>query len=141
LSFFGNPRFVLDLQINPAVSWNFNVNSGAANGTFKLSQVRVSGMELTTGASRQDITLGAPTGRVPITVNGGALTILIHRPYGTQASVQVSGGALSLTADGMRQRGIGSKSWQTNYGGDQDAYRIEVSGGACSVTVDTYPFI
>jgi hypothetical protein len=137
ISFFGNPRFVLDLRINPAVLWSFNINSGAANGTFKLSQVRVTGIELNTGASRENITLGVPTGRVPITVNGGALTILIHRPDGVEASAQVSGGAVNLTADGHGERGIGSKSWQSDgYDGAQDAYRIEVSGGACIVTVD-----
>src|SRR4029077_11820584 len=115
-----------------------NVNGGAANGTFRLSQVRVTGIELNTGASREDITLGAPSGRVPITVNGGALTILIHRPNGTAASAQVSGGAVSLTADGDSERGMGSKSWQSDgYDGAQDAYRIEVNGGACNVTVDS----
>lgn len=137
-TFFGNPRFVLDLQINPAVTWSFNINSGAANGTFKLSQVRVTGIELNTGASHEDIALGAPTGKVPITVNGGALTIIIHRPNGVEASAQVSGGAVNLTADGDRERGIGSKSWQSDgYDSAQDAYRIKVNGGACTVTVDT----
>jgi hypothetical protein len=136
-AFFGNPRFVLDLQINPAVSWSFNINSGAANATFKLRRVRVTGIELNTGASREDITLGVPTGKVPITVNGGALTILVHRPDGVEASAQVSGGAVNLTADGDRERGIGSKSWRSDgYDNAQDAYRIEVNGGACNVTVD-----
>ena len=140
ISFFGNPRFVLDLKINPAVSWSFNIDGAAANGTFKLSQVRVTGIELNTGASREDITLGAPTGTVAITANGGALTILIHRPNGTAASARVSGGAVNLTADGHSERGIGSKSWQSDgYDDAQDAYRIEVSAGASTVTVDTFP--
>jgi len=134
---FGNRRVVLALQINPAVSWSFNINSGSANGTFKLSQVRVTGIELNTGASRQDITLGAPTGKVPITVNGGALTILVHRPAGVEASAHVSGGAVNLTADGSAERGIGSKSWQSSgYDAAADGYSIEVNGGACNVTVD-----
>jgi hypothetical protein len=136
-TFFGNPRFVLDLQINPAVVWSFNINSGAANGTYRLSEIRVGGIELNTGASREDFTLGPPTGKVPITVNGGALTILVHRPVGTEASARVSGGAVNLTADGDHEGGIGSKSWQSDgYDSAQDAYRIEVNAGASTVTVD-----
>lgn len=136
-SFFGNPRFVLDLRINPAAAWSFNINSGAANGTFKLSQVSVTGIELNTGASHEEFTLGSPTGKVPISVNGGALTIIIHRPAGTEASVHVSGGAVSLTADGNEERGIGPRRWQSDgYDSAQDAYRIEVNGGACNVTVE-----
>ncbi len=135
---FGNRRFILDLQINPSVPWSINVNSGAVDDTFKLSTINVSSMELDTGASREDITLGPPTGMVPISINGGALTVLVHRPTGAEVSVQVSGGAVSLTGDGQQARGIGSKNWQSGgYEGAADAYTIAVNGGACTVTVDT----
>jgi hypothetical protein len=68
------------------------------------------------------------------------LTVHVHRPKGTEASAQVSGGAVNLTGDGNRRGAIGSARWQTDgYGGAADAYNIEVNGGACTVTVDTYP--
>jgi hypothetical protein len=136
--FFGSRRFVLDLQLSSAVSWNFSVNTGAASDTFRLSALKVGSIELNTGASREDITLGKPTGAVPISVNGGALTVHLHRPSGTEASVQVSGGAVSLVADGQQHHGIGDQSWQSSgYGGASDSYRVDVNGGACTVTVDT----
>jgi hypothetical protein len=97
-------------------------------------------MEFNTGASREEIFLDQPTGKVGISFNGGALTVLVHRPSGTEASVQVSGGAINLTADGDQERGIGSKSWQTDgYDNATDGYDIQVNGGACNVTVDTLP--
>lgn len=137
-AFFGSRRLVVDLQISPAVPWSINLNSGSATGTFNLSDVNVSSIELNTGASRDDITLGPPKGIVPIAINGGALTVHIHRPKGTAASAQVSGGAVNLTGDGHRAGAIGSTSWQS-VGADTaaDAYRIEVNGGASTVTVDT----
>jgi hypothetical protein len=138
LAIFGNRRFVIDLQISTAVTWSVNVNSGAATDTFKLTGVKVGSIELNTGASREDITLGPPKGLVPITINGGALTVRVHRPSGTEALAQVSGGAVSLTADGEHVSGIGSQHWQSaGYTPATDAYRIEVNGGACTVTVDT----
>jgi hypothetical protein len=136
--FFGSRRLVLDLQISSAVAWNFSVNTGAASDTFKLSTLKVGSMELSTGASHEDITLGAPTGVVPISVNGGALTVHIQRPSGTEASVQVSGGAVNLNADGRQYHAVGDQSWQSNgYSGAADAYRVDVNGGACNVTMQT----
>jgi Domain of unknown function (DUF5668) len=134
----GNRHFVLDLRINPSVTWSITLNSGAASDTFNLTSVTVGSIELNTGASREDISLGPPTGMVPISINGGAITVRVHRPKGTEVSVQVSGGAVSLTGDGKQAQGIGSKSWQSaGYDGTSDAYTIAVNGGACTVTVDT----
>jgi hypothetical protein len=138
LGFFASRRFVLDLQINSAVSWNVSADTGSTNGTLKLSAVKVGSITLNTGASRTDLTLGRPTGIVRISVDGGAISLHLHRPSGSEAYVHVSGGAVSLDADGRQFRGVGDETWQSNgYVGAADAYQVEVSGGASSVTVDT----
>jgi hypothetical protein len=135
---FGNSRLTLDLHISPSVTWSINVNSGAATDTYNLSGVPVGSIQVNTGASREDITLGPPTGIVPITIDGGALTVRVHRPAGTEASARVSGGAVSLTGDGHHEGGIGTVAWQSDgYAASANAYKIEVNGGACTVTVDT----
>lgn len=134
----GNRRFVLNVQVNSEVTWSISVNTGAANDTFKLSNVKVGSIDLNTGASREDITLGKPAGTVPISVNGAALTVRLHRPSGTAASVHVSGMAVNLTADNQRYHGIGDESWQSSgYDSASDAYKVDVNGAACTVTMDT----
>jgi hypothetical protein len=136
--FFGSRRFVLNIQISSSVSWNISVNTGAASDTFKLAALKVGSIEVNTGASREDITLGPPSGAMPITIDGGALTVHLHRPSGTEASVHVSGGAVNLNADGQQYHGIGDESWQTSgYSNATDSFRVEVSGGACTVSMDT----
>jgi len=135
---FASRRFVLDLQLNSAVSWNVSTNSGASNDTLKLSTVTVGSITLNAGASRTDITLGRPTGMVPIRVEGGAITLRLHRPRGSEAFVHVSGGAVTLDADGRELHGVGDETWQSaGYDGAADAYRVEINGGASTVTVDT----
>ena len=70
--------------------------------------------------------------------NGGALTVRVHRPSGTEVSVQVSGGAVNLSADGRHTGAIGSARWESNgYANAKHAYAIEINGGACSGTIDT----
>jgi Domain of unknown function (DUF5668) len=131
---FQSRRFTLDLQINSSIPWTITSNGGASTETFKLASVPLKSMDVNTGASREDITLGTPSGVVPITINGGALTVNLHRPPGTGASVSVSGGAVSLSFDGRQSRGIGDL--QESTGSGSDMYRVEVSGGACTVTMD-----
>jgi hypothetical protein len=131
---FRSRRFNLQLQINSSVPWKLASNSGASTDTFKLGAVRVTSIEINTGASREDITLGPPAGTVPITIDGGALTVRLHRPSGAAASVVVSGGAVSLDFDGHQNRGVGNV--QESSGSGSDLYRVEVNGGACTVTMD-----
>ena len=132
---FQTRRFTLDLQINSSIPWTISSSGGASTETFKLASLPLTSIDINTGASREDITLGTPSGVVPIKINGGALTVNLHRPAGTAASVSVSGGAVSLNFDGRQNHGIGDLQQST--GDESDMYRVEVSGGACTVTMDT----
>lgn len=137
LGFFGGRHLRIDIQLNSSVPWSFSVNSGAATDNFNITSLKVASMDLNTAASREDISLGPPTGVVPININGAALTVHLHRPGTAEASVHVSGPAVSLVADGQHYHGFGDLSWQS--GGDSgasDAYQVEVSGAACTVTMD-----
>lgn len=137
---FRSNRFTLKLLIDSSLPWTIVTNSGAATETYDLTGVHVGSIEVNTGASRENITLGQPSGVVPISINGGALTVDVHRPAGTPTSATVSGGLVSLVADGEQHRGIGSQSWKSpGFDGATDAYRVEVNGGACTLTIDTTP--
>lgn len=136
--FFQNRRFALDLQLNPSVRWKIIVDTGASSNVFMLTNVQVASIELNTGASKEDISLGAPAGKVPISINGGALTVNVHRPPGIPARAAVSGVGVSLSFDGRQTKAFGTVTEQTgDYGGVSDKYQIEIDGGACNVTVDT----
>ena len=131
---FGPQRFVMNLKLRPGVRWNVTEHSGAATITYDLSQLDLGSLEDDTGASREDITLGKPKGDVPIDINGGALTINLHRPAGAAADVSVSGGAVTLNLDGHVQHAVGSANAST--GGSSDIFKVRVNGGACTVTMD-----
>jgi hypothetical protein len=135
---FQSRRFELDLQINPKVTWAVEVNTGAATSTLDLSQVQLKSLSLNSGAAKDDIRLGPATQAVPVEIDGGALTVRIHRPKGTEASVDVSGGAVSLNGDGRQINGVGHQSYQSpGFSDAGNGYRIEINGGACTVTLDT----
>ncbi|HEV2217149.1 MAG TPA: DUF5668 domain-containing protein [Candidatus Dormibacteraeota bacterium] len=131
---FGPQHFALDLKLSSNVRWKITVHSGAADDTYDFKHVQLTSLEDDTGASREDISFGPPSGDVPVTINGGALTVDMHRPGGTAATVEVSGGAVSLDFDGHQQRAVGSLSAGIQAG---DMFSVRISGGACTVTMDT----
>ena len=131
-----NLRFSMDLALNPSIAWSIVENSGAVTETMDLPDANVTSLEINTGASREDITLGQPSGSVPVQVNGGALTVHITRGGGADASIHVSGGAVTLTADGNVYHAFGSASYETPSQG-ANRYVIEINGGACTVTLDS----
>jgi len=131
---FGPQRFVMDLKLSPAVRWDLALHSGAVADRYDLSTLNIASLEDDTGASKEDISLGTPKGTVPVTINGGALTVNLHRASGASARVEVSGGAVSLTFDGHEQRAVGSVTAGSSSGSDY--FAVRVNGGACTVTVD-----
>jgi hypothetical protein len=132
---FGGRRFVLDILINSNLPWKLQTNSGSSNETYNLASARLGSIEISSGATHVDMTLGNPSGVVPISVTGGAATVHLHRPPGTGASVTVTGGAVSLDFDNKHARAVGTVLEATLLG--PDMYKVDVSGGACTVTMDT----
>lgn len=140
-SMFGlqSQRFVLNLQLSPSIPWAITEQSGASNDTLQLGSLHVVALTLSGGARREEITLGPPSGIVPVAIDGGALTVRLHRPSGVATSVSVDGGAVSLDADGRSMHGVGSLNYSSSGSTSAvDAYRIQVSGGACNVSLDTH---
>lgn len=136
--FLQSRRFVLNVKVNQNVAWSLTENSGATTSRLNLSGVQIGTININSGASRNDIYLGEPSGVVPVTINGGSLNVYIHRPRGTAASITVAGGAVNLNADGKQMHAIGNLSFQSpGFSAEGDGYRIEIHGGACSVTLDT----
>jgi len=133
---FPSSNFALQLQLSSAVRWSITSNSGAATLTMDLAQLPVTSLSLNTGASKDEITLGTPSGTVPVEINGGALTVHLHRPSGVSTKVEVSGGAVSLDADGHSFHAIGHATYEA-LGPGEDGYQVRVNGGACTVTLDT----
>ncbi len=134
MGFFQTRRFTIRLQINANLPWTITTNSGASTGTYNLADAHIGSLEINTGASHEVITLGTPTGVVPVTVNGGQINVRLHRPTGTAASVKVSGGAVSLNFDGHGSHAFGTLEQTT--GASTNMFKVEINGGQCTATMD-----
>ena len=134
--FQGAGRLRVEAELSDAIPWDVSCSTGSIRGDFELAGGTVTGFDCKTGESHIDLRLPAPKGPVPVRLEGGAVTIDLTRPAGSAVKVQVTGGAVRLTADGSRQDGLGSREWRSSgYDAAQDRYDVNVSGGAARVTV------
>lgn len=130
-------RLRIYAQLSDALPWNISCSTGAGRGVFDLASGHAAGFECKTGASRIELNLPAPKGEVPIRIDGGGLQVDIGRPKGTAIRCQASGGAVRLTADGMRQDGIGNREWRSQgFDSASDRYEVTVAGGATTVNLE-----
>ena len=110
----------------------------AISSTIDAVHLHVAGVNFNTGAASADITLGPPSGIVPVTFSGGALTVHVHRPGGTAVRAEVSGGVVSLNGDGRDMHAIGQLNYESSgFSSAADGYRVKLDGGSCTLTLDT----
>jgi hypothetical protein len=126
------------VSINQTVPWQVEVGGGASRQTLDLASIRLTGLDVSGGASQADATLPRPSGTVRVHISGGASNITVHRPSGVAARVRMSGGASNLTVDGTKHSVLsGEINWQTSdYDSAGDRYDFQISGGASNVTLD-----
>lgn len=132
-------RMQLDVQLNDAVSWEVDIDSGSVRGTIDLSTVPLAKFECDSASSRIDLSVSRAQGEVPIKIEGGSVDIRLRRPTGSAARVHAAGGSIRLTADGVRQNGFGSLTWQSNgFDSASNRYDARFSGGSVRAEVEQH---
>ena len=126
-----------DVALNTGVPWDIEVAGGANKLQGKLALLDVRSFEHTGGLDQVRLTLGNPTGTVPITFTGGANSIRIERPTGTAARLLVTGGAAGVDFDHQKVGGTGGETVLESAGAShaRDVYVVEVTGGVNRVTI------
>jgi class 3 adenylate cyclase len=128
-----------DIRLNPSAGWRIEVARGIAGLRADLSAARLLGMDVEHAAADSELTLARPHGPVQLRFRGGAREVTVHRPAGTAARVQVTGGSSGLTFDDQSYKAVaGEAVWKTSgYDEATDRYDIAFSRGVRNVVVDT----
>ena len=131
----GNRGSVL---LNPRYTWGIKLHGGTWNNELDLSGLRVSDVELDSGAGNVTITLPEPEGIVPVKVNSGLVGVALHRPLGTAAEAIVKSGSVKLRFDGHPMKATGMDVHWESPGASRlrDRYEVTVHSGCVRVTLD-----
>lgn len=131
----GNRGSVL---LNPRYSWHIKLHGGTWNNELDLTGLRVSSVELDSGAGNVAITLPAPEGVVPVKVNSGLVGVALHRPLGAAAEAIVKSGSVKLRFDGHPMKATAMDvHWESpGASRSRDRYEVTVHSGCVRVTLD-----
>jgi hypothetical protein len=136
--FFGSNKRRLSMTLTTHVPWTIRLSSGATDLKLDARELQLTNLQITGGASSVDGRLGTAKGTVGVNITGGASSISLQIPSGSQWSVSVSGGVSSVTVNGQSSGGIGDFTKQSSgYSGATDRFDIRVSGGVSHLDLHT----
>jgi hypothetical protein len=126
-----------DVSLNPGVPWDVEIVGGSNKLQGKFASVDLRSFELAGGVDQLRLTLGRPSGIVPIRLIGGANHVRFERPAGVHVQLQISGAAGRVEFDRQKLGGTAGPSLLGTDGAAQanDRFVIEVTGAASRITV------
>jgi hypothetical protein len=125
--------------------WNFalaknipirlELKTGASETELDLSELKVTDLELDTGASSNQITLPANAGYTRLRVHAGAASIKIRVPDGVAARIRYQGGLSGINIDTSRFPSQGNFYQTPGFDSAANRVEIEVETGVGSVDI------
>jgi hypothetical protein len=132
--------------VNPqGLEWKINLSrnlpveleiiSGASESILDLGDLKISELELHTGASRTEVHLPADAGFTKVNVEAGVAEVVLHVPEGVAASIKLDTGLTSKNINLARfpQGGIGYES--PDFATAANKIQIHVEGGVGSISI------
>jgi hypothetical protein len=132
---FGD-RFHWQVGLAPDLPLTLRVEGGAASSDLDLAGLRVTSLEVKTGASDTGIVLPAGVERCRVRIEAGAAQVRIRVPDGVAASIRSRMGLGSTSVDESRFPRSGDRWTSPEYEAAAHRVEIDVSGGVGSVRID-----
>lgn len=106
----GRPSTSMDVRLNPAVPLALDAKLGAADSRLDLSALKLSRLDLQTGASSVWVRLPEAAGATSGRIQAGAASLTIEIPAGVAAQIDYQGGISNLDVDETRFPLVGEGS-------------------------------
>lgn len=100
-------KLYCDLFLSNAVSWDMDIDLGAAQGSLNLKDVPVSSLDLSTGAADIDLYLGVKNSHTDVRIKSGAsnLDIYVPKEAGLKIKMESALSDNNLTSLGLNEDG------------------------------------
>ena len=98
----GGHGLAWDIKLNRSVPMEIDIESGASEATIDLTDLKVSELQVQTGASSTDITLPAAAGFTRVVVKSGAAAVNLHIPQDVAARIYIQSGLAGVSVDTNR---------------------------------------
>jgi hypothetical protein len=125
------------VTLNAGVSWQIDLDGGAARTDVDLRGGQLSGIAFNAGSNLVTLALPRPHGSVPVQITGGASDFQLSLPTGVPARVTAGGGASEVSLEGQQHTGVAGGSVFTTAGWAPGVtgFDIDATAGVSQITV------
>lgn len=124
-----------DLALAGDIPLALEIDCGASITTLDLRDLKVSGLDLDTGASTTDITLPVAAGHTRVKIESGAATVRLRIPEGVAAQISIESGLASIDV-ASRFNKVGGKLYLSpDYASAANRVEISIETGMASVEI------
>jgi hypothetical protein len=127
----------VDIKLNVKPSWNLEMNIGAADADFDLSDYKIDTAKFEAGATSMKVKLGDKNPKTVVEFNAGASSIHISVPKTAGCQVSSESFLVSKTLEGFENKG--SHIYQTdNFKDNKTKIYITIKTAVSSIEVSRY---
>jgi hypothetical protein len=124
-----------DFALNPNIPISLKVECGASDTRLDLSPLKITNLDIDTGASSTSVTMPATAGFTRAEISGGAASFDITVPKGVSASIRVESGLGSVSVDQTRFPRSGNRYESTDYASAANKLDLKIEVGVSSVSI------
>jgi hypothetical protein len=128
--------FNWDLQLTNKIPLSLILETGASQTNANFSDLNITYLKLSTGASTSKIVLSSIAERSEISINAGVASLNIEVPANVSARIRVKDGLTSLSIDKDRFTRIDANTYQSqDYSYGTHLTEIKIEAGVGSITI------
>ncbi|MBE3038483.1 MAG: hypothetical protein IMZ62_06705 [Chloroflexi bacterium] len=125
-----------DIRLNREIPLSLKIDSGASASILDLSDLKVTDLDIDTGASSTELTLPANAGNTHVDIDTGASSLKVSIPSGVAASIRVKSGIASVNVNPRFSRLDGGLYQSTDYSTAANRVDMTIDAGVGSIEVN-----
>lgn len=133
----GNER-QLDLNLNKNMPLDISINSGASKLNLNLADLIINNLQISAGASNQDITVGAKSDVVKVIIDAGASGITLRLPKEYSLKILSESGLLKNNFDNLSLEKSGNIYKSSDFESNAKKIDLEIRAGASNMQIERY---
>jgi hypothetical protein len=125
-----------NICLNRDIPLKLKIDSGASASVLDLHDLKVTDLDIDTGASTTELTLPANAGNTHAEIDTGASSVKITVPAGVAASIRIKSGIASVNVN-SRFASLGSGSYQSDdFASSANRLDLAISAGVGSIEIN-----
>jgi hypothetical protein len=125
-----------DIRLNRDIPLNLKIDSGASVSSLDLSDLKVTDLDIDTGASSTDLTLPANAGNTHVEIDTGASSLKANIPVGVAASIRIKSGIAAVNVNSRFPRQEGGLYQSVDYSTSVNRVDITINAGVGSIDIN-----